>query len=529
MRDFQRPGRSQAMSSEAMAATSHPLATAAALDVLRRGGNAVDAAITAVSVQCVVEPHMTGIGGDCFALLCDADGNVQGINASGTAAAAAKSEYFFENGIKDIGADSVHSITVPGAVKGWETMLARHGTWGLDRILEPAIAYAENGFPITPRVASDWSGLVDRLARDAGAARHYLRDGKAPVAGTRHNSPELGKTLRAIAKGGAAAFYTGEIAEDIVRTVAQKGSLLSLEDFAGFDVIDAEPISSDYHGLTIVELPPNGQGLTALIMLNVLEEFGIQNMDPNSALRIHLEMEAGRFAYACRDAAITDPHAMIHDVARLASKDFAKTIAAKIDPDRRNPDLTLPHLPHSDTVYATVVDRDRNSCSLINSLYHGFGSAIATEKTGIMLQNRGACFVVEKGHPNCIDGGKRPMHTIIPGFALKNGRPAMSFGVMGGAYQPVGHAHVVPNIVDYGMDVQAAIDAPRVFWDDAGAALQVETTLDAAFCAELEAKGHVVEAAPAPIGGGQAIWIDWDNGVLVGGSDPRKDGCALGY
>ena len=463
MRDFQSPGRSPAMSSEAMAATSHPLATSAAVDVMRRGGNAVDAAVTAVSVQCVVEPHMTGIGGDCFALLSDADGNVTGLNGSGTSGAAAKSGYFLDRGIKDIGVDSIHAITIPGAIKGWETLLARHGTWGLDRILEPAIAYAENGFPVMPRVASDWAGLVDRLAKDEGAAKHYLRNGQAPAVGTRHNSPELGRTLRAIAKGGATAFYTGEIAEDMIQTIQSKGSLLSLEDLAGYDVIDATPIMTDYHGLTVVELPPNGQGLTAIIMLNILEEFGIQNMDPNSALRIHLEMEAGRLAYACRDAAITDPDAMIHDVAHLASKDFAKTLAAKIDPNQRNPNLALPPLPHSDTVYVTVVDRDRRSCSLINSLFHGFGSAVATSKTGIMFQNRGACFVVEDGHPNCIGGSKRPMHTIIPGFALKNGKPAMSFGVMGGSYQPVGHAHVVPNIVDYGMDVQAAIDAPRFF------------------------------------------------------------------
>lgn len=529
MRDFQIPGRSPAFAGEAMAATSHPLATAAAVEVMRRGGNAVDAAVTAVAVQCVVEPHMTGIGGDCFALLSDADGNLTGLNASGTTAAAAKSSHFLENGIKDIGVDSVHAITIPGAIKGWETLLARHGTWGLDQVLEPAIGYAEKGFPITPRVGSDWSGIVDRLARDEGASKHYLRNGKAPAVGARHTSPELGRTLRAIAAGGADAFYTGEIAEDMIRTLKSKGSLLSLDDLAGFDVIDAAPIMTAYHGLEVVELPPNGQGLTALIMLNVLEEFGIQDMDPNSALRIHLEMEAGRFAYACRDAAITDPDAMTHDVEYLASKAFAKTLAARIDPDRRNPDLTLPPLPHSDTVYVTVVDQDRRSCSLINSLYHGFGSAISTLESGVMFQNRGACFVVEEGHPNCIDAGKRPMHTIIPGLARKDGKPVMSFGVMGGAYQPVGHAHVIPNIVDYGMDVQAAIDAPRVFWDEASGALQVETSLGAEFCSELAAKGHIVEAAPSAIGGGQAIWIDWDNGVLVGGSDPRKDGCALGF
>lgn len=529
MRNFQSPGRSAAMSGEAMAATSHPLATAAALDVLRRGGNAVDAAVTAIAVQCVVEPHMTGIGGDCFALLATADGTLNGLNASGPAAAAATSAYYLDRGIRKIDADSVHSVTVPGAVKGWETLLARHGSWGLDRVLEPAISYAENGFAVTPRVALDWSGLVDRLARDPGAARHYLVEGASRPAGSRHHSPALAHTLRAIAQDGSPAFYTGAVAEDMVATLAGKGGLLTLDDFAGFDVLDAAPIMSDYKGLTIAELPPNGQGLTALIMLNALEGFGLQDLDPNGVDRFHLEMEAGRLAYACRDAAVADPAAMVHDTDGLASKAFAQTVAARIDPQRRNPDLALPPLPHSDTVYVSVVDRDRNACSLINSLYQGFGSAIATEKTGVMFQNRGSCFVVEEGHPNCIDGGKRPMHTIIPAFALKDGRPSLCFGVMGGAYQPVGHTHVVTNMVDYGMDIQEAIDAPRVFWDNESGALEVETALPASLGDGLRARGHDVVAAPAAIGGAQGIAVDWENGLLIGGSDPRKDGSALGF
>ena len=529
MRNLQLPGRSPAMAGEAMAATSHPLATAAALDVLKRGGNAVDAAVTAVAVMCVTEPAMTGIGGDCFALLSDAEAKLTGLNASGAAAGAASTEYFLERGITAIGKDSVHSITVPGAVRGWERLLEEHGTWGLDQALQPAIGYALNGYPVTPRVGSDWADEASKLARYEGSSRHFLNDGKAPAVGSWMKNEALGNTLQQIAKNGSSAFYTGPVAEDIVRTVRANGGLLSLEDMAAMETSSMTPITSDYRGLTVAELPPNGQGLTALIMLNILERFETGKLDPDSAERFHLQMEAGRLAYACRDATIADPASMVHDVERLGSKEFAASLAGRIDPQQRLTSLELPPLPNSDTVYLSVVDRDRRCCSLINSLYGGFGSGICSLETGVMLQNRGACFVVERGHPNTIDGGKLPMHTIIPAMALKNGRPELSFGVMGGAYQPVGHAHVISNMVDYGMDVQEAIDAPRVFWDDTGDVLRVETSLAPDVSAGLGARGHRVEDAPSPIGGGQAIRIDWEQGVLVGGSDPRKDGCALGF
>ncbi|MEM8813689.1 MAG: gamma-glutamyltransferase [Pseudomonadota bacterium] len=528
MRDFQRPGRSPVYAGDAMVATSHPLATAAALDALRAGGNAVDAAIAAIAVQCVVEPHMTGVGGDCFMLLSDSAGTLSGLNSSGTAAAAASTASFLEQGIDAIAADSVHSITIPGAVRGWETALQRHGTFGLDRALQPAIGYAMNSYPVAPRVSADWAELESAIGRDEGMARHYLVDGRAPVSGTRHANPALGRTLTAIAENGADAFYTGPIAEDMVNTIQAKGGLLSLDDFAEYRPLDAVPIRTTYRGLEIAELPPNGQGLTALIMLNLLEQLGLSDLPSDGAERLHLEMEAGRLAYSCRDTAVADPESMVHDTAQLVGKDFAATLKAGIDRDQRNNDLELPPLPGSDTVYVTVVDRDRNACSFINSLFGGFGSLIATLETGVVFQNRGAGFVVQDGHPNTIEGGKRPMHTIIPAMALKDGRPIVSFGVMGGAYQPVGHAHVVTNMVDYGMDVQEAIDAPRIFWNSSGV-LQAETTLSPQTLAGLAAKGHEVQAADAPIGGAQAICIDWENGVLIGGSDPRKDGSALGF
>jgi len=530
MRDFQLPGRSPVHSENGAVATSHPLSTATALDVLRQGGNAVDAAIAAVAVQGVVEPHMTGIGGDCFAILCDADGNLSGLNGSGRAPKAATLSWFLDRGITEIASDSIHAVTVPGAVDAWHRLLREHGTWGLDRALAPAIAYAEEGFAVTPRVGGDWAGEVDRLARDPGAARHYLVAGKAPAIGTRHRLPALAETLRRIAENGPAGFYSGPVAEDIVATIQGYGGLMALEDLAAVAATTETPITTDYRGFTVAELPPNGQGLTALILLNILERFDLAALDPAGAERFHLEMEAARIAYGCRDAFISDPATMTVATADLLSKDYAARLAGRIDPDRRGAHPSADDLtPKADTVYLTVVDRDRRAISLINSVYGSFGVGIATPDTGVVLQNRGACFVIEAGHPNAIDAAKRPMHTIIPGFVLKDGAPHMSFGVMGGAYQPCGHAHFLTNMIDYGMDVQEALDFPRVFWDTGDGALLAETGVPATTWDGLAERGHAVRAARKPHGGGQAIRIDAESGFLIAGSDPRKDGCALGF
>ncbi|MCW2309895.1 gamma-glutamyltransferase [Rhodobium gokarnense] len=528
LRDFHQPGRSPAYATGAMAATSHPLATATALDVLRRGGNAVDATIAAVAVLGVVEPHMTGIGGDCFAILSDKDGKLTGLNGSGRAPMAASLDRLLEEGVTEIGPDSVHAVTVPGAVAAWQKLLTEHGTWSLADALAPAIAYAEDGFPVTPRVGADWAGEASRLARDKGAAKHFLVDGAAPTVGSVHRLPALAETLRRIAEEGPKGFYEGPVAEEIVATLAARGGWMRLDDLAAIEPTAEVPITSDYRGYTVAELPPNGQGLTALILLNILQHFDLDDLDPLGPERFHLEMEAARIAYACRDAYIADPAAMTETVEALLAPRYSERLADTIDPGRRGERPAASDLvPDADTVYLTVVDRDRRAISLINSVYHGFGSGIVTEKSGIALQNRGACFVVEKGHPNTIDAGKRPMHTIIPGFVLKDGAPFMSFGVMGGAYQPCGHAHFLTNMIDYGMDVQAALDFPRLFWDDANGPLSAETTIPEATLEGLAARGHEVTMAESPHGGGQAIRMDGN--VLIGGSDPRKDGCALGF
>ena len=525
-RDFHLPGRSPVIAPDAMAATSHPLATQAAIEVLHAGGSAADAAVTALAVLCVVEPHMTGIGGDCFCLVARPDTPVWGYNGHGRAASRVTTEALLAQGIRAIGPDSIHAVTVPGAIEAWAAILAAHGRFGLDRALQPAIRYAEQGFPVAPRVAFDWGKAVARLAADPGAARHFLFDGAAPKVGDVIRFPALAATLRAIAQRGPAAFYEGPIAEDIAATVEARGGFLRADDLAAHRGDPVEPIATNYRGLDVLEIPPSGQGITALVMLNILERFDLAALDPHGAERYHLMLEAARLAFAVRDTHVADPAFMQVSVPALLDKAFAGSLADRLDRTRRVPLPTAP-TPGSDTVYLTVVDRDRMAVSLINSLYSAFGVAVATEKTGIMLQNRGACFVVDPAHPNTIAPRKRPMHTIIPGMAMRDGRCAMPFGVMGAHYQPMGHAQVVTNMIDYGMDVQAAIDCPRAFFVDEASV--VENGMAAATIKGLEERGHQVALAPTPWGGGQAIVIDWDRGVLIGGSDPRKDGCAMGY
>jgi len=525
-RDFQLPGRSPVIAGEGMAATSHPLASLAAIETLRAGGNAADAAVAAVAVLCVVEPHMTGIGGDCFCMLDVPGKPVWGYNGSGRASARASTEALIGQGIRAIAPDSIHAVTVPGAIDAWAAILAAHGRFGLDRALGPAIRYAEHGFPVAARIAWDWVNSIAKLAADPGARRHYLRDGRAPAEGDVVKLPALAQTLRAVAAKGPRALYEGPIADDMVATLAARGSFLTADDFAGHRGDVVAPIATHYRGLDVLELPPNTQGLTALVLLNILERFDLAALDPLGADRCHLALEAARLAYAVRDTHLADPAAMRVSVPALLEKRFAAELAGRIDRARRAALPTAP-TPDSDTVYLTVVDRDRMAVSLINTLYSTFGVGICTDATGIMLTNRGACFVLDPDHPNTFGPRKRPMHTIIPALAFRDGHCEMSFGVMGAHYQPMGHAQIVSNIVDFGMDVQAAIDAPRVFF--VGDTTVVERGLPAATVAGLEARGHDVAMAPTPWGGSQAIRIDRQRGVLIAGSDPRKDGCALGY
>jgi gamma-glutamyltranspeptidase / glutathione hydrolase len=525
-RDFHLPGRSQVVASEGMAATSHPLATLAAVDVLRAGGNAADAAVTAVAVLCVIEPHMTGIGGDCFCLIADPGKPVWGYNGCGRAGAKASTEALLAKGMRAIEATSPHSVNVPGAIEAWGEILRAHGTWPFERVLQPAIRYAEHGFPVAPRVAADWKGLVDKLGNSAGATKHYLPNGRAPAEGDVVKLPALAETLKVLAKNGPRAFYEGAIAEDMVATLQAKGSVLTVEDFARHKGEAPTPISTGYRGVDLCEIPPNTQGLTALVTLNILENFDLRSLDALGPDRFHLMLEAARIGFAVRDTHIAEPSHMRVATEALNDKAFAKRLAARIDRNKRVPLPSAP-TPGSDTVYLTVVDRDRKAVSFINSLYSSFGSAICSEKTGVMFNNRGSGFVLRPDHPNALGPSKRPMHTIIPAMAMKDGRCDVSFGVMGAHYQPMGHVQMMLNMFDYGMDLQSAIDAPRAFFD--GERTVVERGMPAATIEGLKARGHQVVIAPTPWGGAQAIRIDWKRGVLIGGSEPRKDGCALGY
>jgi gamma-glutamyltranspeptidase/glutathione hydrolase len=524
-RDFQLPGRSPVIAMNGMAATSHPLATLAAIDALRDGGTAADAAVAAVATLCVVEPHMTGIGGDCYALVSRPDLPVWGYNGSGRSGAKASYAALRDRRLNEIG-NSIHSVTVPGAIDAWEQILKAHGRFGLDRCLRAAIGYAEGGFPVASRIAWDWQRHVGKLSADPGASKHYLFNGKAPREGDVIRFPALAQTLKTIAANGAKGFYEGEVGADMAATVAARGSFLTAEDFADHRGDAVAPISTNYRGVDLVEIPPNGQGITALVMLNILENFDIKSLDPVGPERFHLVLEAARIGYSVRDTHLADADHMRTPVSALTDKAWGKKLASLIDMDKRSV-LPAAPAPGSNTVYLTVVDKDRMAVSFINSLFSSFGTGICTEKSGILLTNRGACFTLAPDHPNTFGPGKRPMHTIIPALAMKNGRCDMSFGVMGAHYQPMGHVQIMLNMLDYGMDVQQAIDGPRFFWE--GETVEVETGTPAATIDGLRARGHDVVLCDQPWGGAQTIRIDWDRGVLIGGSEPRKDGCALGY
>jgi gamma-glutamyltranspeptidase/glutathione hydrolase len=528
-RDLHLPGRSVVRSTHGMAATSMPIATLTALDVLRAGGNALDAAVAAVAVLGVVEPQSTGIGGDCFCLYAPAGtGSVVALNGSGRAAAGASIDFFERAGISEFEVGSPHCVTIPGAVSAWETLLAAHGRKGLDELLQPAIALAEGGWPVHGRVAHDWAANVDKLR--AGGADAYLPGGAAPQEGDVFASPALAETLRRIARHGARGFYEGPVAADIVATLRARGGVQTEEDFSAgaTAAMFVEPISGKFRGYDVVQCPPNGSGIIVLMLLALLERLGPAPDGPLGVQRMHRQIEAARLVYRDRDAFVADP-AFTEVPPHLLSADYLDGLAALIRPDRALAELppagSLP--AHKDTVYLCVVDRDGNACSFINSLFMGFGGGIFAAESGVMLHNRGFSFRLQRGHPNGIAPGKRPMHTILPGMLMQGGRAVMPYGVMGGHFQVMGQAWHVSNMLDYGLDVQQSLDLPRVF--PFAGKVEAERGVPAEALAGLAALGHDVEPIDSPHGGGQAIWIDHATGTLAGGSDPRKDGMALGY
>ncbi|MFD2183293.1 gamma-glutamyltransferase [Rhodoplanes azumiensis] len=528
-RDFERPGRSEALGADGMVATSHPAATLAGLDVLRAGGNAVDAAVCAAAMQAVVEPTQTGIGGDCFVLLMRAgDAAPVGLNGSGSAPAGATRDSLLAKGLREIPVESPHAVTIPGAIGAWERLVREHGRFDLARLLAPAIAVAEAGCPVPERLARDWGRQVAKLRRNPAAAAIFLVDGAPPRPGTIHRQPLLAATLRAIARDGAEAFYRGPVAAALVRTLRALGGVHTADDFAGYAPEPVTPISVRYRGYDVWECPPNGQGVVPLMMLNVLDGFDLARFDPVSTARYHLLAEIGRQAYAERDAIVGDPRSGAVPVARLLSEAHAATLRARVSPTGRIVDPLPPVGPvHRDTVFIAAVDRDRNAVALINSIYEDFGSGIVCPETGVVLHNRACGFVLEEGHPNALAPGKRPLHTIIPAMLSKDGEAVMPFGVTGAQFQPFGQVQVLSNILDHGLPVQQAIDLPRMF--ARGDTFEIESTVPEHVAEALRALGHTVTRPENPLGTAQAIWIDRAAGVLRGGADPRRDGLALGY
>ncbi len=531
MRNFEKPTRSVAVSTKAMAATSHPYATLTAVNVLQAGGNAMDAAIAACAVQCVVEPGSTGIGGDCFALYAPKGGaEVLAYNGSGRTPAALTVDWFEERNLTEVPRQSPSAVTIPGAIDAWVTLNRDHGRLPLADVLAPAIRYAEEGYAVSPRVHRDWVLEEELLSADPAAKAVFLPKGRAPRIGETHRQPALAETLKAIAREGRDGFYRGPVAEDMVSHLRSLGGLHTLEDFANARGEYVTPVTTDFRGYTVHECPPNGQGIIALMILNILSQYDARH-EAHSVDRLHIEIEATRLAYAARDAWLADPEKANVPVEEMLSGDLAERLAGMIDPRRALTELPDFEMPlHRDTVYISVVDEERNAVSFINSIFDSFGTGIVAPKSGVVLHNRGQSFSLKRGHPNMIAPEKRPLHTIIPGMVTRNGRTELSFGVMGGYYQAMGHAHLISKLVDYDMDLQEAIDLPRLI-PVGGRVPRVEAehTVSPAITAELTNRGFEIVPSPDPIGGAQVIRIDWENGTLTGASESRKDGIALGY
>jgi gamma-glutamyltranspeptidase/glutathione hydrolase len=511
-----------------------PIATFTALEVLQKGGNALDAAIAAVAVLSVVEPQSTGIGGDCFCLYAPAGtGKVVALNGSGRAPGGATPEALRARQVNSLVHTSPHVVTVPGAISAWELLNKTYGRKELEELLRPAIRCAEEGWPVHARVANDWAAAAGKLRGNEAAGRRFLPNGQAPGVGQRFIQPELGRTLRAIGTHGARAFYEGEIAADMVAALRALGGLHTEEDFARSlrNAEFVEPIKTGWRGMEVYQCPPNGSGMHVLQLLGILEGFETPEAGPVSAERYHRHIEAARLVY--RDAFLADPGQVDVPVGRLTDKGYLAALrglisderAMKLLPPAGESDLAK----HKDTVYLCVVDEEGNACSFINSLFESFGSGILAEKSGVMLHNRGFGFRLQEGHPNCIAPNKRPMHTIIPGMVMKDGEAIMPYGVMGGHFQPMGQTLFLTNHFEFGLDVQEAIDCPRLFPAPGKGVVEVERGIPAGVIDRLSRLGHEVALNDKPHGGGQAIFIDRKAGTLVGGSDPRKDGCALGF
>ena len=527
-------GRSMVLSRQGIVAAESPLAAQAGVRMLESGGNAVDAAIAANAVMGVVAPMSNGVGGDLFAIVYDAKATkLYGLNASGWAPRELTPALLRKEGLQFMPLRGIHSVTVPGAVDGWQKLADRFGRKKLAEVLEPAIRLAQEGFPVTEWVAALWATNTDLLRSEDAAARTFLIADHAPRVGEVFRNPDLATSLLQIAAGGRDGFYQGQIAEKILAASRRHGGTLQADDLAQYSAEWVQPISTTYHGWTVYELPPNGQGIAALEMLNILETFplGVEGYEFGSSDTLHVMIEAKKLAYADLQKYIGEPRGQRLPVARLLSKDFAKDRAATIDPAHAHCEVSAGQLPSAgDTIYLAVVDREGNMVSLIQSNYEWFGSGIVPEGSGFVLHDRGALFSLDPASPNVLDGRKRPLHTIIPAF-LEKGSVRVGFGIMGGWNQSQAHAQFVADVVNYGLNLQQALEAPRFTkLTFAGCDVILEDRFSPKTRSELAAKGHQIDLhGPfiSAVGGGQAVARDFSTGVNYGASDPRKDGEAI--
>ena len=528
MRNLHIPGRSNVIALNGMAATSQPISTLEAISILKKGGNAIDAAIAASAVQAVIEPNSTGIGGDCFALISINGGKPISVNGSGKTPQKANMDFFENNKINSIGNTSPHSVTIPGAIHAWYSMHQKYGSLDFNELFKSAESYARNGFPVHEVVAKHWQSNIRKLQNHSTTNSIFLKNGKSYNFGDTHRNINLADTLKAIGKNGIKDFYDGYIAEDIVKSLNKIGGLHTVEDFNKQDTIFSDSLANDYKDIKIHQCPPNGPGITTLIMMAILEQFNFANIDPLSVERFHLQAEATKIAFEQRELNIGDPNFNKFDYNKLLKPKYIQNLASMISMDKIYKPKNFSITAHPNTVYLTVIDKDQNAVSFINSICFAFGSGVTSNKTGILLQNRGVNFRLERDHPNMIEGQKRPLHTIIPGLVTdKKDNVILSYGVMGGQYQPVGHSHVLQNIFDFDLNIQEAIDFPRAFVLENKYKLEKSINID--ILNNLTKKGHAVEYSDETIGGGQAIFIDRNKGALIAGSDPRKDGSAIGY
>jgi gamma-glutamyltranspeptidase / glutathione hydrolase len=526
--------RSMVISQNGIVAAESPLSAQAGVRILEAGGNAVDAAIATNAMMGVVSPMMNGIGGDLFAIVYDAKANkLYGLNSSGWAPKALTIELLHKQGLREMPQTGVNTITVPGAVEGWQKLADKFGRKKLAEDLQPAIETAKNGYPVTEWVAMYWAGSVDYLRGDAEASKVYLPHDHPPKLGEVFRNPDLAWSLEQIAQHGRDAYYKGEIAKRVLETIKRHGGVMTAQDMAEFSAEWAEPVSTTYRDWTVYEMPPNGQGIAALMMLNIMETFpfGQKDWGFGSTNALHTMIEAKKLAYADLVKHIGDPRGQKLPVAELLSKQHAADRAKLIDPDHANCDVATGTLPGAgDTTYLTVVDREGNMVSLIQSNYDAFGSGIVATGTGFVLQDRGALFNLDPSSPNALAGRKRPLHTIIPAFAQK-GDTRIAFGIMGGWNQSQAHAQFIANLVDFKMNIQAALEAPRFTKRTfPGCDVQMENRFSGKVREELTAKGHKIQVMgpfTAVVGGGQAVMRDFATGVNYGASDPRKDGAAV--